>query len=142
MLSFGFFSSSHIYIRHSLNHFEKAMVLLFEICNICNSELIHCVFHPEEFNDVKTYVEASERAEFLSLHKAAQIYQFGFAQNLWPDFSQEFSQMRAFSLLFQMTCDDYLTWAQTPNDALDGATHASHYAEQFRLATAKKSAQP
>lgn len=132
LFSFGFFSGNCIFIRDSLTLFEKSMVLLFELCNVCNKKIVHCVFHPEEFSDTKTYAEACESAEFLSLQRAAQIYKLGFEQNLWPDFSHESAQMRDFGLLLHMNCDEYLKWSQTARPEFNGASHASHYEDHFR----------
>ena len=135
LFSFGFFSHNAIFIRNSLTLFEKSMVFLFELCNICNSAL-DCTYNPKEFSDAKTFATTVEHAEFLSLNRAAQIYQLGFEQGVWPDFAVESEQTRAFGVLLKMNCDTYLAWAQTPMPEFNGATHASYYEQLFESATA------
>lgn len=139
--SFGFFTDSKIYIRNSLNNFEKTMVLLFELCNLVNPTLNKLTFE-KNHDDPSTFAEACERAEFLSLTRAAHIYESAAAKNLWPDFKNEFEAMREFGELLHMNEEDYLAWTKKPRPELLGKSHISHYESLIKNKASVKSSAP
>lgn len=120
-----------ISIQNSLNAFEKVMILVFELCNLCNKELSNVDVN--NFDTPEAYAEAKEQAEFKSLEKAQSIYQHGRNECGWPDANIEFEKMKAMWPLLKFSQKDYLEWSITPQPHLNGFIHASMYTNQFLL---------
>lgn len=120
-----------ISIRNSLNAFEKVMILVFELCNLCNTELSNIDI--KNYDSPQAYAIAKEQAEFISLERAQNIYNHGRKECEWPEADIKFTQMKVMLPLLYFAQEDYLKWSTTPQPLLNGFIHSSIYTNQYSM---------